>query len=64
MKLNKTKIARLTDHEARSVRGGGTNGSTNHNFTCCWCTGGNTNDSNEPTCDTDPDPDPDPTITR
>lgn len=58
MKLNKRKIARLTDDQARSVHGGGTNGSTNHNFTCCWCSGGEdtfeceTVNPNEPVCHT------------
>ena len=40
MKLNKVKIARLSDDQAKGINGGGTEGSTNHNFTCCWCTGG------------------------
>jgi hypothetical protein len=40
MKLNKVKIARLTDDQAKSINGGGTNGSTNNNFTCCWCSSG------------------------
>jgi hypothetical protein len=40
MKLNKIKIARLTNDEAKSINGGGTNGSTERNFTCCWCSSG------------------------
>lgn len=40
MKLKKVKIARLTDEQARSINGGGTNGSTQRNFTCCWCSSG------------------------
>ncbi|WP_136468898.1 class I lanthipeptide [Flagellimonas onchidii] len=45
LKLNKEKIAKLTKEQASSVNGGGTNHSTQHNFTCCWCTntGGVTN---------------------
>ncbi|KLT70292.1 hypothetical protein [Flavobacterium sp. ABG] len=39
MKLNKIKIARLSDNQAMSVNGGGTGESTQKNFTCCWCTG-------------------------
>lgn len=40
MKLQKIKIARLTEHQAKSIVGGGTNGSTRKNFTCCWCSSG------------------------
>ena len=40
MKLNKIKIARLSDDQAKSINGGGTVDSTKRNFTCCWCTGG------------------------
>ena len=45
MKLNKKKITRLTDEQAKSVKGGlvnvaKTNGSTENNFTCCWCSNG------------------------
>lgn len=48
LNLNKEKIARLSNNEARSVQGGGTNKSTDRTFTCCWCTDLN---SNEPNCD-------------
>lgn len=40
LKLNKEKIAKLTNEQASSVNGGGTNHSTQHNFTCCWCSSG------------------------
>lgn len=36
MKLNKKKMARLTNEQAQSINGGA--GSTEHNFTCSWCT--------------------------
>ncbi len=39
MKLNKMKISRLTNAQAKAVVGGGYTGdSTKHNFTCGWCT--------------------------
>lgn len=50
LKLNKQRIAKLSNQEASSVMGGGTDNSTNRGFTCCWCTGGDTTD--EPTMDT------------
>ncbi len=40
MKLNKVKIARLTDDQAKSVNGGGSDISTHNGFTCCWCSQG------------------------
>ena len=50
MKLNKMKIARLTNSQAKSVKGGYVVAeSTQHNFTCGWCTGGD-----GPTMDTCP----------
>ena len=45
MKLNKVKVARLSDDQAKGINGGGTGGSTEHNFTCCWCSGGGSNTS-------------------
>ncbi|KLT70291.1 hypothetical protein [Flavobacterium sp. ABG] len=42
MKLNKIKIARLSDSQAKSINGGGTGESTQKNFTCCWCSSGET----------------------
>jgi len=48
MKLNKEKIAKLSDNQAKSIFGGKTRDSTNHNFTCCWCGGG----ANTYHCDT------------
>lgn len=36
MKLNKMKISRLTNAQAKAVMGG--YGSTRHDFTCGWCT--------------------------
>lgn len=38
LSLNKEKVSRLTDEQANSIQGGGTNKSTDHNFTCCLCT--------------------------
>ncbi|MBF4472435.1 hypothetical protein [Flavobacterium sp. HJJ] len=44
MKLNKMNISRLTKSQAQAIKGGygggGSGGSTIHNFTCTWCTGG------------------------
>lgn len=43
MKLNKMKIAKLTNNEAKSINGGKevkSGESTNNKFTCCWCSGG------------------------
>ncbi len=44
MKLNKIKIARLTNDQAKSIKGGiegeVVTPSTEHRFTCRWCTGG------------------------
>jgi hypothetical protein len=47
MKLNKMKISRLTDAQAKAVQGGywgATKESTNKGFTCCWCTSEETKD--------------------
>lgn len=59
MKLQKVKIARLTDDQAKSIVGGGTNGSTKKNFTCCWCSSGDdtyhcptASNQNDPACNT------------
>ena len=58
MKLNKIKIARLSDNEAKSINGGGTAESTKKNFTCCWCSSGGdsfncqTVNPNDPVCNT------------
>jgi hypothetical protein len=38
MKLNKIKISRLTNAQAKAVNGGYGSDSTQHNFTCGWCT--------------------------
>ena len=41
MKLNKMKIARLTNAQAKSINGGYVAAeSTQHKFTCGWCSGG------------------------
>lgn len=40
MKLNKMKIARLTNDQAKSIKGGLVAASTQHKFTCGWCSGG------------------------
>lgn len=56
MKLNKMKIARLTDEQSKSINGGGNAASTEKNFTCNWCTGGasfeckTTDFNNDPDC--------------
>lgn len=49
MKLNKMKIARLTESQAKSIKGGINNlqvvdeaASTKRNFTCTWCTSDDT----------------------
>jgi hypothetical protein len=43
MKLNKMKIARLTDEQAKTINGGKEEGgSTKRNFTCTWCTSDDT----------------------
>ena len=43
MKLNKMKIARLTDDQAKSIKGGLVQAaSTVHAFTCGWCTSDDT----------------------
>ena len=38
--LNKQKIKKLTKDQSASIQGGGSQNSSNHGFTCCWCTGG------------------------
>ncbi|XRE43301.1 hypothetical protein ACIVBQ_001505 [Tenacibaculum discolor] len=38
LKLNKEKIASLTNENAMAIQGGGTAKSTDRTFTCCWCT--------------------------
>lgn len=60
MKLQKIKISRLTDDQAKSIVGGGTNASTRKNFTCCWCSSGTDTSfhcptaygQNDPACNT------------
>jgi hypothetical protein len=58
MKLNKMKIARLTNDQAKSIKGGDMDRSTKHKFTCGWCTGGDSFDcatvdyNNDPNCNT------------
>ncbi|WP_338648510.1 class I lanthipeptide [Flavobacterium sp. KS-LB2] len=49
LRLNKEKIAQLSDQEASSIQGGGTANSTNAGFTCCWCS--SETGSEEPRCD-------------
>ncbi|KMQ67700.1 hypothetical protein ACM39_12665 [Chryseobacterium sp. FH2] len=47
LSLNKQKITKLSAEQSGSIQGGlaaaGTGASTNNGFTCCWCTGGNSN---------------------
>lgn len=38
LKLNKERIAKLSNEESANIQGGGTDNSTNRTFTCCWCT--------------------------
>ena len=50
LSLKKEKISSLTNSDMQSIKGGlgdpnaktapGSAGSSNHDFTCCWCTGG------------------------
>lgn len=46
LSLKKEKISSLTNSDMHSIKGGGPQdpvldaGSTNHDFTCSWCTGG------------------------
>ncbi|CAM2893527.1 hypothetical protein DRF59_07390 [Chryseobacterium flavum] len=49
LSLKKEKISSLTNSDMKSIQGGvqqidndlaGSAGSSNHDFTCCWCTGG------------------------
>ena len=43
MKLTKIKIARLTDDQSKSIKGGIAEApSTKHKFTCGWCTSDDT----------------------
>lgn len=48
LSLKKEKISSLTNSDMQSIIGGkkidngaGSVGSSRHDFTCCWCTGGN-----------------------
>ncbi|WDT67970.1 class I lanthipeptide [Cloacibacterium sp. TD35] len=38
--LNKEKVTKLTKEQSSLIQGGGSQKSTNHDFTCCLCTGG------------------------
>ena len=49
LKLNKQKIAQLSNEEASGINGGGTANSTNRTFTCCWCS--SETGSEQPRCD-------------
>lgn len=40
LNLNKQRISVLSKEQSQSLRGGGSQKSTNRNFTCCLCTGG------------------------
>ena len=42
LSLNKERIVKLTREQASEITGGkaASASSSNHNFTCCWCTGG------------------------
>jgi len=48
--LNKERITELSEEQSASVRGGGTGGSTERNFTCCWCTSATSSDTCMNTC--------------
>ncbi|ASK31039.1 hypothetical protein CEY12_13390 [Chryseobacterium sp. T16E-39] len=60
LSLKKEKISSLTNSDMQSIKGGegdpnaktapGSAGSSNNDFTCCWCTGG----PNSTTCNTGP----------
>lgn len=62
MKLNKMKITRLTNKQARLIKGGvelvNEGASTKRAFTCGWCTGGDSFEcstvdfNNDPKCNT------------
>ncbi len=58
LKLNKERISKLTATELDSLHGGGTANSSDHNFTCCWCTSQTNDDPGCPsvTCSTYGDP--------
>ena len=50
LKLNKERIAHLSNQESSNIHGGGTVYSTNKGFTCCWCT--SETGTEEPRCET------------
>lgn len=51
--LNKQKITKLTKDQSASIQGGGSDSSSHHDFTCCWCTRGGDGPS-KTNCDQDP----------
>ncbi len=53
--LNKEKVTKLTKDQSAIIKGGnerptGSVYSTNHNFTCCWCSGGDDTKDSWNTC--------------
>ncbi len=52
--LNKEKITKLTKEQSASIQGGGSDSSTWHDFTCCWCSQGGDGPSKTNNCPVDP----------
>ncbi len=51
LSLNKERIVKLTTEQSSSINGGKASASSsNHNFTCCWCTGGGDGPSKTNNC--------------
>ncbi|KMQ67698.1 hypothetical protein ACM39_12655 [Chryseobacterium sp. FH2] len=40
LSLNKEKITKLTKEQSAGIQGAGSQNSSNHDFTCCLCTAG------------------------
>jgi len=53
LSLNKERIVKLTREQASEITGGkaASASSSNHNFTCCWCTGGGEKTSKHLECE-------------